>query len=114
MSWTQWDIGSFDFPAPVGEHPVVIIFNPDRAGRAKVVNVLYCTSQKQSRPPGPDEVLLNGADGLDWETYCRCDHIFSVERDKIKTRPKSARVSAARRRQIAARIVDIFRFQFHA
>lgn len=109
MTWTQWDIASFDFPAPVGEHPVVIISNPDRAGRAKVVNVLYCTTQRQSRPPGPDEVLLNGADGLDWETYCRCDHIFSVEREKLKARVGGAKVSVARRRQIAAKMVELFR-----
>ena len=114
MNWTQWDIGNFDFPAPVGEHPVVIISNPDRAGRAKLVNVLYCTTQRQSRPPGPDEVLLNSADGLEWETYCRCDHIFSVERGQLKPRPRPGQVSAPRRRQIAAMIVELFRFHFHA
>jgi mRNA-degrading endonuclease toxin of MazEF toxin-antitoxin module len=114
MNWMQWDIGSYEFPAPVGEHPVVIISNPDRASRAKVVNVLYCTSQRQARPPGPDEVLLNGSDGLDWETYCRCDHIFSVERDRIKALARPAKVSRERRRQISARIVEIFRFDSHA
>jgi mRNA-degrading endonuclease toxin of MazEF toxin-antitoxin module len=114
MNWTQWDIAMFDFPAPVGEHPVVIISNPDRASRAKLINVLYCTSQKQNRPAGPDEVLLNGADGLDWETYCRCDHIFSIERDKLKLRSRSSKVSPARRRQIAARIFETFRFQMHS
>src|SRR5438034_9052014 len=114
MSWTQWDVANFDFPPSVGEHPVVIISNPDRTARAKLVNVLYCTTQRQSRPPGPDEILLNSADGLDWETYCRCDHIFSVERDRIKPRLRPAKVSDSRRRQIAARIFDLFRFQFHA
>jgi mRNA-degrading endonuclease toxin of MazEF toxin-antitoxin module len=114
MNWTQWDIGTFDFPAPVGEHPVVIISNADRAGRSKIVNVLYCTSQKQNRPVGAEEVLLDAADGMDWETYCRCDHIFSVERDKIKTRPKPARITAARRVQIAAKIVEVFRLKTHA
>lgn len=89
MTWNQWDIGTFDFPAPVGEHPVVIISSQERSSRAKLVNVLYCTSQRQSRPPGPEEVLLNGADGMDWETFCRCDHIFSVERDLIKPRQKN-------------------------
>jgi len=114
MSWTQWDVASFDFPAPVGEHPVVIISSPERAAGAKLVNVLYCTTQRQSRPPGPDEVLLNSADGLDWETYCRCDHIFSVERDHLKRRSKPSKVSPERRRQISARIVDLFHFQIHA
>src|SRR5213592_2980403 len=104
MSWTQWDVANFDFPPPVGEHPVVIISNADRASRAKLVNVLYCTTQRQSRPPGLDEVLLNSADGLDWETFCRCDHIFSVERDRLKPRSKPAKVSPDRRRQISVKI----------
>jgi mRNA-degrading endonuclease toxin of MazEF toxin-antitoxin module len=114
MSWTQWDIGNFDFPPPVGEHPVVIISNPERAERAKLVNVLYCTTQRQSRPAGPEEVLLDSADGMDWEAYCRCDHIFGIERDKLKPRSKPSKVSEQRRREIAARIVRIFHFKLHA
>ena len=110
MSWSQWDIANFDFPAPVGEHPVVIISNPDRAARAKLVNVLYCTTQRQSRPPGVDEVLLNSADGLDWETYCRCDHIFGVEVVKLKRRTKTAKVCPDRRAQISSKIIHLFRF----
>jgi len=113
MSWTQWDLASFDFPAPVGEHPIVIISNPDRAARAKLVNVLYCTTQRQSRPPGPDEVLLDSADGLEWESYCRCDHIFSVETERLKRRAKPAKVTLERRRQISARIIQLFRFEYH-
>lgn len=111
MNWTQWDIGNFEFPQPIGEHPVVIISNPERAARSKLVNVLYCTSQRQSRPPGPDEVLLNGADGLDWETYCRCDHIFSVERDRVKARLNPAKVTISRRRQIAMKLIEMYRLQ---
>jgi len=111
MSWTQWDIANFDFPAPVGEHPVIVISNPDRAAGAKLVNVLYCTTQRQSRLPGPDEVLLNSEDGFDWETLCRCDHIFSVERDRLKRRPKPSKVTLERRRQISARIIHLFRLQ---
>lgn len=114
MNWTQWDVAEFEFPPPVGAHPVVVISNPDRAAGAKVVNVLYCTTQRQSRPAGPDEVLLNGADGLDWETYCRCDHLFSVERDRLKPRPNAASVSLERRRQISAHIIRLFHLQAHA
>jgi mRNA-degrading endonuclease toxin of MazEF toxin-antitoxin module len=114
MSWTQWDIANFNFPPPVGEHPVVIVSNPDRTARATIVNVLYCTTQRQSRQPGPDEVLLNHADGLDWETYCRCDHMFSVERSLLKRRAYPAKVSIERRRQISARIIQLFRFQGQA
>ena len=45
---TQFDIWTFNFPKQ-GEHPCVLISHPDRCARAEVVNVLYCTSQKQNR-----------------------------------------------------------------
>ena len=113
MSWSQWDVANFDFPPPVGEHPVVIVSNPERTARAKLINVLYCTTQRQSRPPGPDEVLLNTADGLDWETFCRCDHIFSIEGRHLKRRIKPAKVTPERRRQISAKIIELFGFHIH-
>ena len=59
MSKQQWDIWTLDFPGR-GEHPAVLVSHPDRCARAAVVNVLYCTSQRQSRAPHPYEVLLNG------------------------------------------------------
>ena len=67
---TQFEIWSFNFPQK-GLHPVVLISHPDFYAQA-VVNVLYCTSQRQNRPPKPFEVMLNGADGMDWETFCDC------------------------------------------
>jgi hypothetical protein len=39
---------------------------------------LYCTSQRQNRQPIPFEVLLNGADGMDWETFCDCSAMYLV------------------------------------
>jgi len=114
MSWVQWDIASFEFPAPVGEHPVVITSNPDRLAHARLANVLYCRTQRQARVSGPEEVLLNTEDGLDWETFCRCDHIFSVECCRLKRRARPARVTIERRRQISDRIIQIFRLRAHA
>jgi hypothetical protein len=56
-----FDVWRFDFPGK-GEHPVVLISHPNRCARGALVNVLYCTRQRQSRQPYPYEVLLNGAD----------------------------------------------------
>jgi hypothetical protein len=67
----QFDVWRFIFPDK-GEHPVVLISHPDICARAAVVNVLFCTSQRQNRPIRPFEVMLNGADGMDWETFCDC------------------------------------------
>jgi len=69
MSWTQWDIANFDFPAPVGEHPMVIISNPDRAAGAKLVNVLYCNCARwKTSLAGPRWGILcwRGRCGVAW------------------------------------------------
>ena len=78
---TQFDIWSFDFPNR-GVHPCVLISHPDRCARADVVNVLYCTTQRQSRQPHPFEVMLDPADGtgLNWESFCDCSLLWSVAR----------------------------------
>jgi hypothetical protein len=73
---SQFDVWRFGFPDK-GEHPVILISHPDLCARS-VVNVLFCTSQRQSRAPKPFEVLLNGADGMDWETFCDCSIVYAV------------------------------------
>ncbi|MBI4661041.1 MAG: type II toxin-antitoxin system PemK/MazF family toxin [Verrucomicrobia bacterium] len=105
MNQRKWDIWTYDFPQK-GPHPVVLISHPDRCASGKVVNVLYCTSQRQQRPAQPHEVLLNSADGLEWETFCRCDLIYAVAADDLRER--RGRVSRERRRAIARKLVVIF------
>ena len=101
----QFEVWRFDFPER-GEHPVVLISHPDICARSKVVNVLYCTSQRQGRKPYPHEVLLNGADGLDWETFCDCSTLYAVESRLLFG--KRGRVSLERRRAIRATLRDMF------
>ena len=48
------------------------------------------------------EVRLNGADGLDWETLCRCDLLWLVEKSKLTG--KRGSVTRIRRRQIVDKI----------
>ena len=64
--------------------------------------MLICTTQRASRPPSETEVRLNGADGLDWETLCRCDVLWLVEKSKLTG--KRGSVSRIRRRQIVDKI----------
>jgi hypothetical protein len=71
------------------------------------VNVLYCTSQRQSRSPKPYEVMLNSADGLDWETFCDCSILWSVPAAGLFG--KQGRVCLERRRAIRAKLRDVFR-----
>jgi len=103
---TQFDIYTFDFPKK-GKHPCVLISHPDRCGRADVVNVLYCTSQKQNRAPHPFEVVLNSEDGLNWETFCDCSILWSV--DKSGLHQPRGRVTLERRRALRAKVRDCLR-----
>lgn len=95
------DIYSYEFQ-DAGPHPAVIVSHPDRVAKAEWVNVLLCTTQRAARPPQQTEVRLNGADGLDWETLCRCDALWLVEKSKLNS--KRGTVSPMRRRQIVDKI----------
>ena len=70
--------------------------------------VLLCSSQRANRLPKPHEVLLNGADGLDWETLVKCDLICAVRKDQLQE--KRWIVTLARRRQIAERVFKSLAF----
>ena len=105
----QFDVWRFDFPKR-GEHPVILVSHPDRCARGEVVNVLYCTSQRQSRPPKPYEVMLDTADGMDWETFCDCSLMFSVPAAALFG--KRGHVTLERRNAIRDKIRDLFLLSF--
>lgn len=97
-----WEIRTYAF-AGAGEHPAVIVSHPLRVERKDTVEVLLCTTLRPGMTPGPHEVVLNGADGLDWSTVCRCDLIYSIPKDHLTT--LRGVVSPPRRRDIVRRIV---------
>jgi mRNA-degrading endonuclease toxin of MazEF toxin-antitoxin module len=97
----QWEIWTCDF-ADAGLHPAVIVSLPDRVARAPLVNVLIGSSQKASRSARENEVLLTGADGLDWETLVKCDLMYLVEKERLYR--KRGMVTAVRRRALVQRI----------
>ena len=101
----QFDVWRYNFPDK-GEHPVVLISHPDICARSAVVNVLFC-SQRQSRQPRPHEVMLNGADGMDWETFCDCAVLYAVK--SVDLFGKRGRVALERRLEIRAKVRDLFR-----
>jgi mRNA-degrading endonuclease toxin of MazEF toxin-antitoxin module len=102
----QFDVWRYNFQDKGGEHPVVLISHPDICARSAVVNVLFCTSQRQSRRPYPHEVMLNGEDGMDWETFCDCSCLYAVKSSNLFG--KRGRVTLERRRQIRASVRSIF------
>ena len=107
----QFDVWEYSFPGPLtpdkgGPHPVVLISHPDRCSRMKYVNVLFCTSQRQSRKPYPYEVMLDAADGLDWETFCDCSILWTVDANLLTHR--RGQVTLERRNAIRDKISDLF------
>jgi hypothetical protein len=96
-----WEIWTFD--PGYGDHPAIIISAPDRAARKPLLEILLCSSQRAARQPNAGEVLLDSADGLNWETLCRCDLIYSIGRDALHTR--RGLVTLERRREIVRVII---------
>jgi len=70
--------------------------------------VLIGSSQKANRPARENEVVLNGADGLDWETLVKCDLMYLVEKERLYRRRGT--VTAARRRFLVQRLNACFGF----
>lgn len=103
----QWDIWTCDF-AGAGPHPAIIVSHPDRVTRAPLVNVLIASSQKTRRPARENEVILNGADGLDWEALVRYDLMYLVEEERLYRRRGG--VGTARRRALVQRHNACFGF----
>ncbi len=101
----QFEVWQYKFPER-GPHSVVLISHPDLCARAKVINVLYCTSQRQSRQPYAHEVMLSNEDGFDWETFCDCSVLWSVKSDDLYG--QRGFVTTERRRQIRMKIREIF------
>ena len=101
----QFEVWDFNFPVK-GAHPVVLISHPDRCAHAKTLNVLFCTSQRQSRQPYESEIMLDSADGLNWETFCDCSVMYLVESAALTNR--RGVVTHQRRNAIRDKIRDLF------
>jgi len=97
-----WDIYTWEFP-DVEAHPAVILGTETRLANKPKVNVLFCSSKRASRKAEPTEVMLDAADGLDWDTLCKCDLVFAVPKEQL-TRKRGS-VTSPRRRQIAENLI---------
>ena len=97
-----WDIYTWEFP-DTEAHPAVVLGTEARLANKPKVNVLFCSSKRAARSAEALEVILDTADGLDWETLCKCDLVFAVPKEQL-TRKRGS-VTEFRRRQIAERLI---------
>jgi len=51
--------------------------------------------------------MLNGADGMDWETFCDCSILYAVRSELLFGR--RGKVSLERRKLIRAKLRDLLR-----
>jgi hypothetical protein len=98
-----WEIWSYSFPG-AGVHPAVVLGTDDRVKTKPVVNILICSSQRAKREAMPHEVILDYADGLDWETLCKCDLVYAAQKTDL-TRHRGI-VTFERRRMIARAMIQ--------
>ena len=99
-----WDIYSWKAPGMEKAHPAVILGTADRVALKPQMNILVCTREKAGRIAQAHETLLDQADGLEWETLCRCDLVYAVEKSQLSN--KRGQVIVERRRQMAGKVIQ--------
>ena len=108
-----WEIWTYDFPVE-GTHPCVIFSNAARLGHPDFerINILLCRTLRGSlrREFRSAEVVLDQADGLEWQTVCRVDALHFVLKSGLRQR--RGLVFSERRRVICQRILQLFRSSF--
>ena len=108
-----WEIWPYDFPVE-GLHPCVILSNAARLANPAFdrVNVLLCRTLRGplQREAKPAEIVLDRADGFDWETLCRVDALHFIA--KFGLRERRGIVCKERRRLISQRMLQLFPFEF--
>ena len=97
-----WEIWTWKFP-DAGENPAVLLGTEERLRLKPRVCVLLCSTQRATRQPEVHEVVLDQADGLNWETLCKCDVIYAAPKTELERRRGT--VKPERRRAIAERVV---------
>ncbi len=97
-----WEVWTWRFP-DAGEHPAVVLGTQERLRLKPRVCVILCSTQRAARRPELYEVILDQADGLDWETLCKCDVVYAAGKNDL-TKHRGT-VSALRRRAIAERVI---------
>lgn len=105
MKLDRWDVVFVpaDEKDAVG-HPAVVISPPDILDDIKQqrFNVLVGTKKQPAEMAKAHQVILNGADGLDFLTLIDCALIYQVRKNRVLRR--AGRVSYARRGAIASRL----------
>jgi len=102
-----WEIWTWKFP-DAREHPAVLLGTEERLRLKPRVCVLLCSTRRATRQAEVHEVILDEADGLNWETLCKCDVIYAAPKTELEQRRGAVRPE--RRRAIAERVMRALGF----
>ncbi|MDD2762760.1 MAG: type II toxin-antitoxin system PemK/MazF family toxin [Opitutaceae bacterium] len=105
MNLNRWDV--VFVPADAQDatgHPAVVLSPPDILAdpRQARLNVLVGTKKQPAETAKSHQVILNGADGLEFATLLNCALVYQVRKANILRTVGS--VSHARRGAIATRV----------
>lgn len=90
-------------------HPAVVLSCEEDCQDAEFlrVNVLYSSKKPPAAGVQPWQVLLNGADGLDFRTAVDCGVFYLVNKQACS--PAIGRVTPERRRAIGRKMIEVLR-----
>jgi len=106
----QWDIVRVRInPKDRDAHPAVVLSCEEDCQDPEFlrVNVLYGSKKAPAQRIDPWQVLLNGADGLDFQTAVDCGVFYLVLKSSCS--PVVGSVGLERRRQMGRKINEILR-----
>ncbi len=106
----QWAVVQVKFRASDRDfHPAIIVSNQELCDDRRIgrVNVLHGTKTAPGNPARAHQILLNGADGLEFLTAIDCGYFYSVAKDDITAR--YGEIGAERRRMLKRKIIEVLR-----
>jgi hypothetical protein len=106
----QWAVVRLKFRATDRDtHPGVIVSNEEQCADERIgrVNVLHGTKTAPGNPVRLHQVMLNGAEGLDFPTAIDCSYFYGVAKDEIVG--AVGLVGAERRRVLRRKIIEVLR-----
>jgi len=108
----QWDIIRFRIrPNDRDLHPGIVLSGEEWCASAHTtnLNVLACSKRVPGDPVKPHQVVVNGADGLEFQTTIDCRFFHIIAKETVTK--VIGRVSTERRRAIGRKINEILRLQ---
>lgn len=106
----QWDIVRFRIrPQDTDLHPGIVLSGEEwcASGYTTNLNVLACSKRVPAATVKSHQVVLNGADGLEFQSTADCRFFHIVSKEGVSE--VIGRVSSERRRAIGRKINEVLR-----